>query len=338
MPYSGIVRSAAALKTFADQVISDVVLPEIELPLRETLFPAGFPVLVETNSRDVIEAAKEGWGNFPRLFDHTPVRLSLGVTKSNAGLDLTPSRYFWREHLMSLYAGRENFLLCDFEQGFAAGSVTEAVAMDHPLLRYRFLTPGGLLLVEQKALAPLHGALIARKGCGVVLTGESFAGKSTLAYACARAGWTYLSDDGTLLVRDRSDRYAVGDPYTLRLRDDARRFFPELSDHLAVVRPNGKIAIEIRTQELPITIEHGVCVDHVVRLARRESGSARLEAWPKRQAWEGCQEHTRFGAASVRASQRACLERLLDAGTWELQYSRLEDAISRLEQLVDTGA
>ena len=57
--------------------------------------------------------------------------------------------------------------------------------------------------------------------------------RALLAYACARAGWTYVSDDGAFLVRGRDDRYAIGDPHSIRFRPDAPELFPELADRLA---------------------------------------------------------------------------------------------------------
>src|SRR5882724_7552420 len=124
-----------------------------------------------------------------------------------------------------------------FKEAYAFGWVTPAVAADHPVLRYRFLSTAMLTMVAQLALAPLHCALVARNGRGVALFGDSFAGKSTLAYACARVGWTFLSDDGTHLLRNSSDRYAIGDPYAMRFREDAKFLFPELADRLVFARP-----------------------------------------------------------------------------------------------------
>ena len=238
---------------------------------------------------------------------------------------------------MSVIADSENLLVCDFERGVVAGWITRAVAADHPFLRYRFLTCAANMLIEQAALAPIHGALIARRGHGVVLCGESFAGKSTLAYACARAGWTYVTDDGTHLVRNRADRYAVGDPHTLRLREDARDLFPELADQLAVVRPNGKVAIEMFTRELPIHIAAGCTIDHVVFLDRQEFGRARLCSYAKEEAFMQWEAYASFGTQAVRSAQKCCYEQLLRARIWELSYSYFDDAVVRLEQLVDSG-
>jgi hypothetical protein len=180
--------------------------------------------------------------------------------------------------------------------------------------------------------------LIARDDCGVVLCGDTFAGKSTLAYASARAGWTYITDDGTFLVRDRSDRYAVGNPHFIRFREDAREFFPELADQLAVTRPNGKIGMELSTRDLPITIAPGAKIEHVVFLDRNHSGPARLRPNPKDRLRSWCEQFVHFGSDEVRCAQTRCHQRLLDACIWEMSYQGFDDAVRRLEQLVDSGA
>jgi hypothetical protein len=319
------------------EIVSDPTLSTFDLPLRRRFFPFGFPLDLETNSTEVIQAAQEGWGHFSKAFDQTPVRLTLAVTDSDSVPPGPCSTFRSREHLMVLVADPENFLTLDFNCGFAFGWITRAVAADHPFLRYRFLSAAAHMLIEQLALAPLHGALLTRNGQGVMLCGDSLAGKSTLAYACARAGWVYVSDDGTYLVRDRADRYAIGDPHTIRFREDARHLFPELADQLPAVRPNGKIAIEMFTHELPIKTAPGCSIDHVVFLNRQQHGEARLRHYPKDQAWEDWGAYVSFGTDQVRAAQRRCHERLLQAGIWELAYSHFDDAVARLEQLVDSG-
>jgi hypothetical protein len=324
------------------QVTADPILSAFELPLRRTFYPLGYPLVLETNSHDVIHAAEEGWGAFERMFIEDPVRVCLGVSEGDSESPLLAPVLRAREHLMSIVADPENFMLCDFDRGFSFGWVTRSTAADHPLLRYQFLTAGGTTLAQQRALAPMHGALMMRNGTGVMFCGDSFAGKSTLAYACARAGWTYLSDDGTYLVRDRDDRYAIGDPYSIRFRTDAPDLFGELADHLPTVRPNGKIAIEVRTRDLGISIAPGCVVDHVVFLDREHprghSGPASVRRYPEDAALEYWAQFAVLGTAEVRAAQRRCHERLLRARLWKMQYSDLDDAIARLERLVDQGA
>ena len=59
------------------EVTADPVFSVFDLPLRRTFFPLGYPLIIETNSHDVIHAAEEGWGEFERMFDRGPrARLS----------------------------------------------------------------------------------------------------------------------------------------------------------------------------------------------------------------------------------------------------------------------
>lgn len=322
-----------------EKVTPDPVLSSFDFPLRRMFYPFGFPLEIQTNSYDVIEAATEGWVAFEQAFFEPPVRLALGVIEGTRDrAPLTDSLFRSREHLMSIVADSENFVICDFRSGFAFGWVTENTASDHPLLRYRFLLSGGATLVEQRAFAAMHGALVVRNGSGVMLAGDSFAGKSTLAYACARAGWTYVSDDGAFLVRERNDRYAIGDPHSIRFRPDAPRLFPELADRMPIVRPNGKVAIEVLTAELGLKTAAGCEVHHIVWLNREESGYARIRRATRNGLIEEWAPYSCYGTQEVRDAQRRCHERMLTAQLWEMQYSGLDDAVGRLERLVDTGA
>jgi hypothetical protein len=320
------------------EATADPVFSAVRMPFCRTFFPLGYPLILETNSRDVLHAAEESWGEFERMFNEPPVRVCLGVAECHTGCPVSEPVIRAREHLMSIVAGPENFMLCDFDRGFAFGWVTPGAAADHSWLRYHFLAGGGSTLVQQRAFAPLHGALIARNGTGVLLCGDSLAGKSTLAYACARAGWTYVSDDGAFLVCGRDDRYAIGDPHGIRFRTDAPDLFPELADHHHTVRPNGKQAIEVRTGELGISTAAGCAVDNVVFLDRDHSGPASVRRYPEYLAKEYWAQYAFLGTREVQAAQRRCHQRLLSAGLWRMQYMDLDDAVSQLERLVDQTA
>jgi hypothetical protein len=336
--YSDNEASRMPNRSSMEKVIHDPVLSAFEFPLRRTFYPYGFPLEIETNSTDVIAAASEGWGAFEQVFHQAPARLCLGVKEGSTDALPAVCVIRAREHMMSIVADPENFVICDLDRGFAFGWITENTAADHPLLRYRFLLAGGATLVQHRAFAPLHGALLARNGIGVMLTGDSFAGKSTLAYACARSGWTYVSDDSAFIVRERDDRYAIGDPHSIRFRSDAPQLFPELSDRLPAVRPNGKIAIEIRTIELGLQTAPGCQVEHVVYLNRERPGRASLQQVPKERMFEDWAQHICFGTPEICEAQRRSHERMLTARLWEMHYADLDDAVARLERLVDSGS
>jgi len=319
------------------EIIFDPVLSEFELPLRRTFYPLGFPLELSTNSTDVIEAAARLWSPFSPSFDEDPSRFLLGVAGSDND-DLPPKpRFRAREHLMTQIGNAENFVTCDFRENLAYGWVTPAVAANHAFVGFFYLYGTALMLAQQLRLAPIHGALVARDGCGVLLCGDSCAGKSTLSYACARAGWTFIADDGAFLDRKRADRYAIGNPYTIRFREDAQSLFPEFSDRSAAARPNGKIGIELFTSELPIQLATGCSIEHVVVLNREDPGPARLRPYPNEAVMNLLDSHACFGSSEVRAEQQRCYQRLLGAGIWEMRYRDLDDAIYRLDRLARSG-
>ena len=64
----------------------------------------------------------------------------------------------------------------------------------HPLLTISLME-----LLERRGRYSLHAACLARDGHGVLLAGPTGAGKSTLAFALARAGMAFLSDDVVFL-------------------------------------------------------------------------------------------------------------------------------------------
>jgi hypothetical protein len=331
------MSQASIIRPPLEQISPDPVLADFAFPLRARFYPLGFPLILETNSADVMQAMSEGWGAVQQSFDTAPMRLCLGVGAGDTTELPPPSTFRSREHMMSVFADPDNFVVCDFNRNFTFGWVTRPVAANHPVLRYRFLSAAVLMMVEQMALAPLHSALIVRNGCGVALAGDSFAGKSSLAYACSRAGWTFVCDDSAFLVRNRSGRYAIGDPCTIRLREDARRLFPELAERMVVARPNGKLGIEVFTRELPIATASQCSIEHLVFLNRREPGPARLRRYPKDDALAWCEQVVTFGTSEVRAAQTRCYRPLANAGVWELFYQDFSDAIAGLEQLVDCG-
>jgi len=314
----------------------DPVLSEAHFPHRRILHPLGFALDLSSNSKHVIEAAVESWGAYEKAFDHPPVQVQMGVHGDDPAL---PARSIFRSrsHLMSMIATPHNFVMTDFNTASAFGWVTAPVAADYPVLRYRFLMPTVLMLLQQRSLATIHSALIARNGRGVVLFGESNSGKSTLAYACARAGWTFIADDATYLLRNEPARRAIGASHSVHFRHDAHEFFPELAGRAPGVRPNGKVGIEVFTRELPIATALGCEIDHFVHLNRFEPCPARLAPFPgdRLRAW--CEQTVAYGSDEVRAAQLRCYDRLEGAGIWELRYRRLDDAIARLEQLVDSG-
>lgn len=316
--------------------LADPTLARCELPKHARFFPYGFTLDLHTNSDAILRAAQESWGLCKQAFKEEPVRLELGVNGAGPAAELPPV-YRSRGHVMSINGGQANSIVCDFRSSFAFGWVTEATAARTAELRYSLLESSVLTLLEQRYLAPLHAGLISLGDRGVLLCGDSFAGKSTLSYACARAGWTYVCDDGTELIRRRQDCAAVGDSQCVRLREDAIRFFPELQGWPASVRPNGKVGIEVVISQLPIKTANGCEIHHILILERDQSSQPLLlpYEWAAMSPW--FEQYLWFGQADVNAEMRETYDRLHEATLHRFRYSNLDAAVALLTRFVREG-
>jgi hypothetical protein len=313
------------------------VLSNVELSLRATFFPLGFPVEIATNSPAVLAAAEQSWRLFRPQFDFPPLRVELGVAEDEPGMtDLPPAPVCRvREHLLTNVADGGNFVACDLKHGFAFGWVTRSTA-DSPLyLRYHFLEAAVLAMLSTLRAAALHAACVAPYGHGMLLCGDSGAGKSSLAFAGARSGWTYISDDSTYLPLDRGDRLVVGNSHQIRFRDSGVQLFPELEGRSITPRATGKPSIEVSTLEFPELItSDSARVEYIVFLNRRNAATPGLHPCSRESALRWFLQASLLSAG---AAAESGVRNLVGVEVFELRYTDLDWAVERLEQLALTG-
>src|SRR6266404_1022027 len=254
----------------------DPLLRDAPLPLTAVFHPMGFPVRITTNSRNVIEAAAESWDHWSPEFAAEPVEMHVLVEPEG---DLAePPRFRMQGHLIHMVSDAHNFAGADAQTLFVSICVSEKTAADHSWLRWFFMENMAYLMLSQRYLTPIHAACVARNSTGLLLCGVSNSGKSTLAFACARAGFTYIADDSSYMLIGSTDRIAIGRSHQFRFRDDAARHFPEIKGWTARARPNGKISIEVPTDAFPhIHTAKSHSIGHIVFLNRPPAGPARLE-------------------------------------------------------------
>ena len=164
------------------------------------------------------------------MFDNTqhvpPLQIKIGVLPGSSNELPHAPVVRGRGHLLTQVADSENFMVMDARQGLAFGWVTEAAASNLAYLRYYFVEGTAWMLLESLYLTSVHGACVVLNGHGVLLCGDSGAGKSSLAYACAQNGWKFLSDDSSCLIRKRPGRIITGNPRQMRFRESAIQLFP----------------------------------------------------------------------------------------------------------------
>lgn len=319
-------------------ILGDPSFARIELPLRQTFYPLGFPLEVETNSEDVLTAVAETWRGFMKLFDTPPFRFRIIVHEGTSSQCPPRPAHRIQEHLASNVADGENFAFSDFAQGVSFMWLSEAAMANRTYLRYFFLESAALLQISASYTTPIHAACVDMEGCGVLLCGDSGAGKSTLSYACAQAGWTYVTDDGSYLVNSRQDRLVVGNSNLARFRPASQQFFPELINKEVVKRgETGKPSIELSTSSLQhITTSHLSRVNYVVFLNRREVKRQELIPFPVQVARYSMLQRL-FSLPETKRTQSSMIDRLLSSGALELRYNDLDWAVERLGRLAVEG-
>jgi hypothetical protein len=327
-------REERALRIKLEPRPRDPLLWDYELPLRGSYYPLGFPLEIRTNSPDVLEAAEESWGKFHKSFSTPPVRIRLGVLPGSSSLCPAAPSCRGQQNLITQVADGENYLVSDIREGFAFGWVSEAAARKHIYLR-NFMEGPALVMLECLYLTPVHAACISLDSCGVLLCGDGGAGKSSLSYACARSGWTFLSDDASMLVRKSPGRLVIGNPYRMRFRDSARELFPELRSERVSVRLSGELAIELATASVPGITTASVCtVDYLVFLNRYNPEPEGLFRFPRERALSWLNQVVRYGEQPLRAEHKAVLRRLAAVEMFEMRYTKMDTALRLLEGLV----
>jgi hypothetical protein len=308
------------------------LLHEPDLPIRRRLYCLGFPLDFATNSSAVVEAAMESWPNDDLLFDVQPIRIDVRVLQTVASS--CPSAPVFRPlgYISVIVADASNFVVCDLETGLSQLCVSMATVMNRSYFRYFFLEAAVLLQISLRYSIPIHAACVSFDDKGVLLCGESGAGKSSLAYACARAGWTYTSDDGSFLLHEFRPQI-VGNCYQLRFRTTAQKIFPELYGYEITPRAAGKPSIEVPTKHFPnIRCSLTAYPELLIFLNRIHGGSTSLLPVSTMRARSFITQH-QFGPTRMRALQHQTVDRLLaKTPVMELTYSKFDEAIQLLEE------
>ena len=310
--------------------LSDPLQREVDLPFQRAYYPHGFRLDMASNSREVLDAAEENWGMYDPEYGDPPLTVRVLV---QPGSELSPQLvHRLQGHLYSAVASRENYALIDLDALFAYAWVTERTVADHAWFRWFYLDMLAGSTLAQRHCVPMHAACVERNGIGVLLWGPSGMGKSTLAYACARAGWTFVSDDSTVLPQNREDCMVTGKPHQARFREDVPRLFPELDGYATRARPTGKISIEVPMNALAGIRGAVRCeVQRMVFLDRGNSGG--LERIGAESALEQMMQNSYSYSLETQARHEKALRRLLRIPSYRLQYERLTDAVEALENL-----
>lgn len=118
--------------------------------------------------------------------------------------------------------------LCDLAGGHTRLSYLRPDAYSLYLASHPFVTLSLIELLKRRGLYNVHAAGLAFNGKGFLLSGNSGAGKTTLAVGLVRAGFDFLSDDTLFLTTSRGDLRVLSFPDQSDVADETVSMFPEL--------------------------------------------------------------------------------------------------------------
>jgi predicted ATPase len=318
-----------------DPELIDPLRSFVSFPFHHVLFPYGFPVQIKANNPGVIRAAELSWAGFRQRFRETPIEVRFLVSEFPSRRKPASPIFRAQANLLTIVADQHNFGCCDLAAGFGFACITKAAVFNADYLRYNYLEAMVYTLLDTRHLVAMHAACVSLHGCGFLLIGDSGAGKSSFAYACARRGWTYVSDDASCIVRRRSGRSVLGNPQTFRFRPAASNLFPELQGQIKL--RNNKPTLEVRTERLEnIHTANEAAVNYLVFLNRSEAAAEapHLAAVSREAALKRLLQQTWPTELAIHEERLQAIERLLEAEMYELNYGRFDPAIDLLEDLV----
>jgi hypothetical protein len=315
----------------------DPIKAHAKLERHAMFYPLGFPVSVMTNSQAVLDVAQEAWGSFAHRFDTKPVRLKVAVAEDKSRVCPPTPVCRMRDHMMTNVADEENFAVTDFSMLLSSIWATEAAVRHRDYFRYFFLDSTALGCISSAHATAIHAGCVALDDDGVLLCGDSGAGKTTLSYACARAGWTYVTDDGSYLVHGEPDRLIAGNCHLVRFRPSAEALFPQLRGREVMRRAGvGKPSVE-----LPIDAGGAIRTSPTAKarfmvFLSRSAGWKELAPFPRAVA-RMCLWQTVQCVPYETAHHLEAIDALLNVEMFELRYDSLDWAVERLKHLVREG-
>jgi hypothetical protein len=323
------------------------IKPEFPIPPRHPLqgpagnlikrfYPYGFAVDVNTNSAAVLEMLDNIWLRFTARFQKPAIECEIIVTASDHTRLPPEPRYHIRLPFLTTICDGDNFSIVDLDRGAVRTQITEAALHHRNFVSY-FLLPTAISALCTLYVTPIHGACVSWNGCGILLCGECGVGKSTLAYFCARSGWTYTTDDASFLLDHETGRQVTGNCHQARLRPEASVFFPEIENVKVTAHAKGQPSVEISMGSMnEVSTSPTAEVSYIVFLNRSHAAPAGMRAFSRAKARDLLCSRLYGTPDQLRVKYQA-VERLLSVPIYELCYRTLPEAVHFMRALAEEG-
>jgi hypothetical protein len=302
----------------------DFLRTKVATPLTGQFWAAGVKLRITTNFEPILSAALRAFEEtVPPGHDGTDViRLRFWVEDTPQSGPPKSTPYFrGLDHLVFAGFDSRNSILINLQNQLGIGRFTADIASDAKFWE-TILFPALLTILGPSAgLTPLHCACVAWKGSGLLLAGESGAGKSSISLALAQSGFDFLSDDRTLIGEHQGRLLAWGVSKEMKQRIGSIAQFPFLNQ----IKPNDafKRVDELRFDTRKISgVHHIRCCEPrwVVFLERQARPAFSLtHMTPQEAAWQ-LESQLHCETAGVRETQSRSVKNLVTNECYRLRY------------------
>ena len=301
----------------------------VRLPHAGAFFPLGFRLEASSNDQRALDLLERAFPFREHLFD-APT-LSLRIVANDGDPCASPPVYRASGRLLSLAGEPNHALAADMDAGEAVLWIARAT-LDHATQLTRWWLAGPILqILSHRAVTPVHAACVARGGRGLLLCGPPGAGKSVLAWAAASAGFTFISDDVSYLVRNDPTRI-LGRPNLLRLKPSAGALVPALAAFATVSddEPDAQIYELDPARDLNLQTASECRLSDAILLERTPTGPADLKTIPSETLHALLDATLPQSTPAVTQEQIVNLRTITSASCWRLRYTSPAAAIASL--------
>lgn len=301
----------------------DFLRRRAKTPLRECFVAAGATCELSTNCETILEAARETFIPLTAPAPQTDFRLRFWVDSDLSSKPPWPKPYI--RGLGSLvFAGfdPENSLLADRRAGRVIGRFSPAMGADALYWKMAAFPLVISILGGSIGSTELHCACVANKNGGLLLAGPTGSGKSTLSWALARMGFSFLSDDRTHVSRRNGHLLAWSVNPFIKLRLESAAMFPELGRLLPRMLPNGERAYSFSPDPgFGVSISRCCTPRWLFFLERRRGATLRLTPMAPAEVARRLSLDLLAETGEVSDMQLETIAQLAQRECWHLAYS-----------------
>jgi len=300
----------------------DFLHKDAETPLCGRYVAAGATCELATNFEPILGAARESFLPMRDASVPSAFYLRFWVDAEARSQPPWPKPCFrGLGHLVFAGFDSQNSMMIDLHGRRAIGRFSPAMGADRVFWKTVIFPVLLSMMGASVGITELHCACVTEGENGLLLSGRSGSGKSTLSLALALSGCGFLSDDRTYLSDYAGGLLVWGLPTLLKLRSDAKAWFPQMRDLTLAIAWNDQQAFQVDPAlQLGVDRAQRSRPRWLVFLARRDSACFELNPMPSAEAAAQLEDDLLAEEPDVAERQKRAIAHLVELPCWRLEH------------------